>query len=102
MAKDTLRDRIWGAIIELSEDPPTYRLEAGCGGEAEGFSKADVRLAVEGEVSDRTVHDVIQTATEYGLLEMVKEPSYASVRERPVTGRRIQMDIYRLTAGTDR
>jgi len=98
MAKDTRRDRVWAAIIELSEEPPTYRLENMYGGdEVEGFSKADVRLAVEGDISDRTVHDVIQTATEYGLLDMVKEPAHASVKEHPATGRRVQMDIYRLT-----
>lgn len=99
MTKDTRRDRVWAAIIELSEEPPTYRLENMYGGdEVEGFSKADVRLAVEGDISDRTVHDVIQTATEYGLLDMVKEPAHASVKEHPETGRKVQMDIYRLTA----
>ena len=97
MVKDTKRDRVWRAILELGRDPPTYRLEPAHGGEVVGFGKVDVRLAVDGDSSERTVHDVIQTAREYGLIEMVKEPPYASVRSHPVTGEASQMDLYRLT-----
>lgn len=98
MVKDTKRDRVWRAILELSADPPTYKLQQMYGGdEIVGFSKADVRVAVDGDSSERTVHDVVQTALEYGLLEMVKEPSHASVRKHPVTGEQSQLDIYRLT-----
>jgi hypothetical protein len=97
MVKDTKRDRVWGAILELDQDPPTYTLEPSYGGEVDGFAKVDVRLAVGGDMSDRTVHDVIQTAREYGLIKMVKEPPYASVRKHPITGDRSQLDLFRLT-----
>jgi hypothetical protein len=97
MVKDTKRDRVWRAILELAHDPPTYKLDYISGGdEVVGFSKADVRLAIDEDSSGRTVHDVIQTAVEYGVLENVKEPAHASVQNHPETGEQSQMKIYRL------
>jgi|APHM01.1.fsa_nt_gi hypothetical protein len=103
MVKDTKRDRVWAAVLELGRDPPTYTLAGGSyhGEKVSGFSKADVRLALDDDSSSRTVHDVIQTAVEYGLVEMVKDPPHASVKSHPKTGARVQMNIYRLTRPSD-
>ena len=95
MVKDTKRDCVWVALIELSQNPPTYQLTSGYGSdEIIGFSKADLRNAVGDDISNRTVHDVIQTAKQNGIIDMVKEPSHASIREHPDTGEASQMDIY--------
>lgn len=97
MVKDTKRDRVWRTILELGRTPPTYRIEQMYGGDkVSGFSKADVRIALDGDSSGRTVHDVIQTALEYGIIESVKEPSHASVKSHPATGEKVQMEIYGL------
>lgn len=58
MTRDTLRDQIWKQIVE-HRDSNTQ------------FSKTDIIESVE--ASDRTVHDVIQTAADYGLLDRREE-----------------------------
>jgi len=58
MAKATRRDEIWREIVT--------RRDA-----ADEFTKADIEATTD--ASSRTVHDVIQTAVEYGLLQKGKE-----------------------------
>jgi hypothetical protein len=47
-----------------------------------GFTKADVRATVDGEASDRTVHDVIMTMVDYGLIETVEDSPDAVIWRR--------------------
>jgi len=58
MAKNTLRDLVWCEVVARRDD-------------AEAFTKQDIVAAVES--SARTVHDVLQTAVEHGLLEKERE-----------------------------
>jgi len=105
MVKDTKRDRVWRAILELEADPPTYTLHYAKrppSARVVGFSKADIELRTGDGVSKRTIHDTVMTAVEYGLLEMVKSPSYASVGKHPITGDRCQLDVYRLSTADGR
>jgi hypothetical protein len=53
MTKDTLRDTVWREIIRQRDDDSR-------------ILKPDIQQQVD--ASDRTVHDVLQTAAEYGLL----------------------------------
>jgi DNA-directed RNA polymerase subunit RPC12/RpoP len=56
MAKNTVRDLVWCELVARRDN-------------SEAFTKQDIAAAVES--SARTVHDVLQTAVEHGLL--VKE-----------------------------
>jgi|APHM01.1.fsa_nt_gi hypothetical protein len=76
MTRDTLRDQIWKQIVE-HRDSDTQ------------FSKTDIVESVE--ASERTVHDVIQTASEYGLLDRREvrldveyEPAQSGVQRQEV------------------
>jgi len=103
MTQNTKRDQIWRTVVELAADPPEYSLTHMYDEHSpvEGFAKPDVRQRAPDDISERTVHDVIMTMVEYGLLEMVKEPSHASVREHPITGERVQMEIYAAAGALD-
>jgi hypothetical protein len=70
MAKDTLRDRVWGTALEFATEsgkpepisdfmPP------------DGFTKRQLKDAVD--ASDRTVHDVLKTMVDYGYLEQEEQ-----------------------------
>jgi hypothetical protein len=99
MVKDTKRDRVWKAAIELDKNPPEYSVySAGTTGSKSvvGFTKADIQKSLDPTVGKRTIHDVIMTMYDYDLIDMVKEPSHASIGEHPITGDRAQADIYRL------
>ncbi len=101
MSQDTKRDRVWKTILELESEPPEYTLYR-TGGSPDtivGFTKADIQATVGDEISKRTIHDVVLTMVEYGLLKMVKEPSYASISPHPITGDRVQADVYRMNNG---
>jgi hypothetical protein len=103
MVKDTKRDKVWRTILELSEDSPTYRVNQFADGyeEIEGFAKSDVYQELDGEVSERTIHDVIMTMLDYEILEIIKEPHYASVyvdSSKNENGHeQKQKDIYNIT-----
>lgn len=58
MGKNTLRDLVWCEVVARRDD-------------SEAFTKQDITAAVES--SARTVHDVLQTAVEHGLLEKERE-----------------------------
>lgn len=58
MTRDTLRDQVWKHIVEHRDSNTA-------------FSKSDIVASVE--ASDRTVHDVIQTAADYDLLDRREE-----------------------------
>lgn len=58
MAKNTLRDLVWCEVVARRDN-------------SEAFTKQDIAAAVES--SARTVHDVLQTAVEHGLLEKKRE-----------------------------
>lgn len=58
MAKNTLRDLVWCELVARRDN-------------SEAFTKQDISAAVES--SARTVHDVLQTAVEHGLLEKKRE-----------------------------
>lgn len=97
MVQDTKRDRVWRAILDLSSDPPEYELAGAATygyDTATGFTKADVEKTVGSDVSKRTIHDVIMTMLDYGILKMVKEPPHASIAEHPITGNRSPADVY--------
>lgn len=92
-----MRAKTWPhSDVLLGRDPPTYQFKSAHGGEIVGFGRIDMRFAVDGNCSEKTTHDVIQTVQDYGVIEMVKKPSYASVRSHPVTGEAVQMDLYQL------
>jgi len=95
MVKNTRRDQIWAVILEMHRDLPTQITETKYDNVA-GFTKADVQKRIDGDVSKRTINDVVQTMAERGLIEMVKEPAYASLKEHPITGERVQANVYRI------
>lgn len=61
MAKHTLRDEVWHEIIQYRESDTEFR-------------KQDITSSVD--ASDRTVHGVVTTATELGLLTREKQRIY--------------------------
>lgn len=76
MTRDTLRDQVWKQIVEYRDSGRQFR-------------KADIIGSVD--AAERTVHDVIQTATEYGLLvrrekrmKVDYQPAMAGVQEQDV------------------
>lgn len=97
MSKDTKRDRVWKTVLDMADETPTHKLTRG-DGEVEGFTKADILARLNGDISKRTVHDVVMTMLDYGLIEMVKEPSYASIAKHPITGRAAQADVYNFSS----
>lgn len=96
MAKDTVRDRVWRAVLQIGAAPPNYRVKRLMDkpDDVEGFSKADIRVRLDGEVSKRTVHDVLMTMLDYGLIEPAEE--YARTTH-PVTGEGTEMNLYQLS-----
>jgi len=100
MAKDTKRDQVWRAVIELCDDPNEYWTPSpgDYGEEYVGFTKPDIRQHIEVEVSNRTVHDVVRTAEQYGIIEVVN-PYETSVNHAE-TGDFAQMNVYAQAGGS--
>ncbi len=96
MVKNTRRDKIWVEILQIHRDLPEQVIQPEYDNVA-GFTKADIQKRVDADVSKRTINDVVQTAVEHDLIEMVKSPAHASLQEHPITGERTQANVYRLT-----
>jgi DNA-directed RNA polymerase subunit RPC12/RpoP len=95
MAKDTRRDRVWRAVLEIHDDLPEYTFTSPRSGYVSGFTKADIEQQLE-DVGKRTINDAIQTMLEYSVIEMVKYPPTASLQQHPITGECVQANVYRL------
>jgi hypothetical protein len=69
MAEDTRRDRVWSTVLEALADGVDHDVpEHAAGGHIpDGIIKSDITPRVK--ASGRTVHDVLQTMTEYEYLE---------------------------------
>lgn len=69
MTKNTPRDRVWGAALDLADerrDSSTYR-------HRRSFSASEVRARVEDPPSQRTVRDVLATMADLGRLERARK-----------------------------
>jgi DNA-directed RNA polymerase subunit RPC12/RpoP len=95
MAKDTRRDRVWRAVLEIHDDLPEYTFTSPHNGCVSGFTKADIEQQLE-DVGKRTINDAIQTMLDYGVIKMVKYPPTASLQQHPITGECVQANVYRL------
>lgn len=96
MVKNTRRDQIWAEILQMHRSLPKQITQPEYDNVA-GFTKADIQKRIDADVSKRTINDVVQTMAEHGLIEMVKKPPHASLMEHPITGERVQANVYRLT-----
>jgi hypothetical protein len=76
MAQDTRRDRVWSTVLEAFIDGVDHDLpeRVGVSNIPDGLIKSDITPRVE--ASGRTVHDVLQTMTEYGYLESETQRVY--------------------------
>jgi DNA uptake protein ComE-like DNA-binding protein len=81
MAKNTLRDLVWCEVVARRDD-------------SEAFTKQDITAAVES--SARTVHDVLQTAVEHGLLEKERERQKVDDPRGDRATQRQEVNVYRV------
>jgi hypothetical protein len=66
MGKDTMRDRVWKTVHQFTNGEIERVVEPVRGESINGFTKREVDNAVD--ASTRTVHDVLKTMVQYGIL----------------------------------
>ncbi|WP_231852385.1 hypothetical protein [Haloquadratum walsbyi] len=66
MGKDTMRDRVWKTVHQFKNGDIERVVKPLRGETIDGFTKREVDNAVD--ASTRTVHDVLKTMVQYGIL----------------------------------
>lgn len=109
MVCDTQRDQVWRVVIKLTDHVESGKLlnrewiSEGIFDDAEGvdplpkrrFTKHDIMQRVD--TSERTVHDVLETAESYGLLESVQISAASSTDSHTKGFHRDNIQSYRPT-----